>query len=608
VSPPVSSPINRGADAAPLANKSSFAVPSSASTTPSDSSDSPDKSPAQGSSVSDSSVRIDVSLLDKLMNLVGELVLARNQILQYARTTEDATITAASQRLNLITTELQEGVMKTRMQPIQNAWNKLPRVVRDLSAQLGKHIQVKMEGAETELDKTILEAIKDPLTHIVRNSVDHGIEASDVRVANGKSAEGTLWLRAFHEGGQVNIEISDDGGGINLTRVKEKALSQGMITAEQAVSMTERELTNLILLPGFSTAAAVTNVSGRGVGMDVVKTNVERIGGTLDIHSVLGKGTTLRIKIPLTLAIVPALTVSCGSNRFCIPQVNLLELVRLDGDRVRNEIELIHSVPVYRLRGQLLPLLYLDEQLKLHPRRTHEERQAEESAHIVVLQAEDRAFGLVVNSITDTQEIVVKPLGHHLKGVRAYAGATIMGDGTVSLILDVIGLAQQGQVLNEHRDHSNANADSSNATSNERQSWLVVDPGDGSQAAIDLGTVARLEEFQLSTIEHSGRDEVVQYRDRILPLLRLSTGFQQTSYGNDEAFGTKTKDSMSVVVYQHEGRQVGIVVGQIVDIVEHALRFDDGADPNNVVPPPSQVINGRVTQIIDLGALVASAM
>ena len=251
--------------------------------------------------------------------------------------------------------------MKTRMQPIQNAWNKLPRVVRDLSAQLGKHIQVKMEGADTELDKTILEAIKDPLTHIVRNSVDHGIEASEVRVANGKPAEGTLWLRAFHEGGQVNIEISDDGGGINLERVKQKALSQGMINPEQAIGMTERELTNLILLPGFSTAATVTNVSGRGVGMDVVKTNVERIGGTLDIHSVLGKGTTLRIKIPLTLAIVPALTVVCGGNRFCIPQVNLLELVRLDGDRVHNEIELIHSVPVYRLRGQLLPLLYLDE-------------------------------------------------------------------------------------------------------------------------------------------------------------------------------------------------------------------------------------------------------
>lgn len=599
-SPSVLSPIQRGGDPAPLVNKANSSVPTS------DNSDSADKSPAQ-SSVSDSSVRIDVSLLDKLMNLVGELVLARNQILQYSRSTEDATITAASQRLNLITTELQEGVMKTRMQPIQNAWNKLPRVVRDLSAQLGKHIQVKMEGADTELDKTILEAIKDPLTHIVRNSVDHGIEASDVRVANGKPAEGTLWLRAFHEGGQVNIEISDDGGGINLERVKQKALSQGMINPEQAAGMTERELTNLILLPGFSTAATVTNVSGRGVGMDVVKTNVERIGGTLDIHSVLGKGTTLRIKIPLTLAIVPALTVVCGGNRFCIPQVNLLELVRLDGDRVHNEIELIHSVPVYRLRGQLLPLLYLDEELRLRPRRSHEERQAEECTHIVVLQAEDRAFGLVVNSITDTQEIVVKPLGQHLKGVKAYAGATIMGDGTVSLILDVIGLAQQGRVLNEHRDHSNGNATSLTAARTDRQSWLVVDPGDGSQAAIDLGTVARLEEFQLSTVERSGHDEVVQYRDHILPLLRISTGYQQTSYSNDDSFGTKAKDSMSVVVYQHHGRQVGIVVGQIVDIVEHTLRVDEAVDSSSVVPP-SQIINGRVTQIIDLGSLVASAM
>lgn len=585
----------------------SFTGKPNATTSASDGSEASDKSPAQSSSVTDSSVRIDVGLLDKLMNLVGELVLARNQILQYTRTTEDTTIAAASQRLNLITTELQEGVMKTRMQPIQNAWNKLPRVVRDLSAQLGKHIQVKMEGAETELDKTILEAIKDPLTHIVRNSVDHGIEASEVRVANGKPAEGTLWLRAFHEGGQVNIEISDDGGGINLDRVKQKAISQGMISVEQAAGMTERELTNLILLPGFSTAATVTNVSGRGVGMDVVKTNVERIGGTLDIHSVFGQGTTLRIKIPLTLAIVPALTVVCEGNRFCIPQVNLLELVRLDGDRVRNEIELIHSVPVYRLRGQLLPLLYLDEELRLRPRRSHEDRQAEECTHIVVLQAEDRAFGLVVNSITDTQEIVVKPLGQHLKGVKAYAGATIMGDGTVSLILDVIGLAQQGRVLNEHRDHSNANAASLSAARSDRQSWLVVDPGDGSQAAIDLGTVSRLEEFQLSSIERSGHDEVVQYRDHILPLLRVSTGYQQPSYNSDDSYGAKSKDSMSVVVYQHQGRQVGIVVGQIVDIVEHTLRIDEAVDPSNAVPP-SQIINGRVTQIIDLGSLVAAAM
>lgn len=268
------------------------------------------------------------------MNLVGELVLARNQIMQVSQHVDNAALSAASQRVNLITTELQEGVMKTRMQPIRNAWSKLPRVVRDLSQSCGKQVKVMMEGADTELDKTILEAIKDPLTHIVRNSVDHGIESAEDRLAAGKTEEGTLLLRAYHEGGQVNIEIIDDGGGIKVENVRAKALEKGLVTADQAAVMSDRDAAQLILLPGFSTAAKVTNVSGRGVGMDVVKTNVEKIGGTLDINSTTGEGTTLRIKIPLTLAIVPALVVSCENDRYCIPQVSLLELVRLEGDRV----------------------------------------------------------------------------------------------------------------------------------------------------------------------------------------------------------------------------------------------------------------------------------
>ncbi len=297
------------------------------------------------------------------MNLVGELVLSRNQILQFAQKSEDAAMIATSQRLNLITTELQAGVMKTRMQPIRNAWAKLPRVVRDLSIDCGKEIQVVMEGAETELDKTILEAIKDPLTHIVRNSVDHGIESPDIRTANGKPAQGTLWLRAYHEGGQVNIEIADDGGGINLERVRQKAIEKKLVTAEQAAGMSDRESTQLILLPGFSTAAQVTNVSGRGVGMDVVKTNVEKIGGTLEIQTNPGHGTTLKIKIPLTLAIIPALIVTTDGDRYAIPQVSLMELVRLEGEQVKTSIEYVHGAPVYRLRGKLLPLVYLSKVL-----------------------------------------------------------------------------------------------------------------------------------------------------------------------------------------------------------------------------------------------------
>lgn len=345
------------------------------------------------------------------MNLVGELVLARNQIMQVSQHVDNAALSAASQRVNLITTELQEGVMKTRMQPIRNAWSKLPRVVRDLSQSCGKQVKVMMEGADTELDKTILEAIKDPLTHIVRNSVDHGIESAEDRLAAGKTEEGTLLLRAYHEGGQVNIEIIDDGGGIKVENVRAKALEKGLVTADQAAVMSDRDAAQLILLPGFSTAAKVTNVSGRGVGMDVVKTNVEKIGGTLDINSTTGEGTTLRIKIPLTLAIVPALVVSCENDRYCIPQVSLLELVRLEGDRVPQEIEVLHSVPVHRLRGQLLPLIYLDEELGLRPRRTDKERATDESVNIVVLQARARTaeFGMVPAVAVQALEITNDP-------------------------------------------------------------------------------------------------------------------------------------------------------------------------------------------------------
>lgn len=539
-------------------------------------------------SVADATVRIDVDLLDKLMNLVGELVLARNQIVQFGTETEDAMMIAASQRLNLITTELQEGVMKTRMQPIRNAWSKLPRVVRDLSSSCGKKVEVKMEGADTELDKTILEAIKDPLTHIVRNSVDHGIESVEVREANGKPPEGLLKLSAFHEGGQVNIEISDDGGGIDPNRVRDKAVEKGVVTAEQAAEMNERELINLILLPGFSTAAKVTNVSGRGVGMDVVKTNIERIGGTLDIQSTPGKGTTLRIKIPLTLAIVPALMVKTGGDSYAIPQVSLLELVRLEGDRVKNGIEFIQDVPVYRLREDLLPLVYLDEQLELRAPRCRDE--VDEGVNIVVLQAEDRQFGLVVNDVTDTQEIVVKPLGQHLKGVSVYAGATIMGDGTVSLILDVIALAQRSGVLSQHNDRSIAQKKAGNTqSSDETEALLIVDSDDETRAAVRLSTVSRLEEFDATKVERSGHNHVVQYRGDILPLIGLNGGCVNVP-------PVDGSNLLNTVVYSEGGQSVGVVVGKIVDIVYEAK--SDSLDSQR------SVIHDRVTEFVDLAQLV----
>ena len=319
-------------------------------------------------------IRVGVNLLDKLMTLVGELVLARNQLLQLTTRLEDAGLQTVSQRMNLIATELQEEVMKTRMQPIGNIWGQFPRTVRDVALGCGKQVNIEMEGKETELDKTIIEAIKDPLTHLVRNSVDHGIELPDVRVKAGKEPAGRLILRAFHEGGQVNIEISDDGAGLNGERIRKKAVERGLITAEHAARMPEREVFNLIFLPGFSTAEKVTNVSGRGVGMDVVKTNVEKIGGVVHVESTPGKGTTVRVTIPLTLAIIPALVVTCGGDRYAIPQVSLLELVRLEPDRARVAIEMVHGAPVYRLRGRLLPLVYLRRELQSAKTRTRRRR------------------------------------------------------------------------------------------------------------------------------------------------------------------------------------------------------------------------------------------
>ena len=546
-------------------------------------------------SVTDSSVRIDVQLLDKLMNLVGELVLARNQIMQFSGSIEDAAMSAASQRLNLITTELQAGVMKTRMQPIKNAWAKLPRVVRDLSISCGKKIQVVMEGEDTELDKTILEAIKDPLTHIVRNSVDHGIESSDVRVKNGKSAEGTLWLRAYHEGGQVIIEIADDGGGINLDRVRQKAVEKGMVTVEQAAAMSDRESIQLILLPGFSTAAKVTNVSGRGVGMDVVKTNVEKIGGMLDIQSTMGKGTTLRIKIPLTLAIIPALIVTTASDRYAIPQVSLLELVRLEGEHVKKSIEYVHGAPVYRLRGKLLPLVDLSERLGVVPPNADMRQSFEDRiVNIVVLRANDRQYGLVVDKVNDTAEIVVKPLSRQLKGIGEYAGTTIMGDGSVALILDVMGLAIAAGLTGDVRDQPHANNGKDGSHSGEpTQTLLVVDLGDARRFALPTSMVARLEKVSGSVVEYTDGREVIQYRGEILPVVRLSN-----------VFGAADSDSshpeeLQIIVYAEEDYSCGFAVNRIVDIVETELRLKTTrGEHDNLLG--TTVIQERVTDVLNL--------
>lgn len=547
-------------------------------------------------SVSDTAIRVEVGQLDKMMNLVGELVLARNQILQFTADFSEPTLLNASQRLNIITTELQENVMKTRMQPIENIWAKFPRIVRDVAAELGKKVRLVMEGNETELDRTIIEAIKDPLTHIIRNSMDHGFEKPDVRVAAGKPAEGLLLLRAFHEGGQVNIEIMDDGDGINVTRVRQKAVEKGIVTPEAASRMNEREVFNLIFLPGFSTAEKVTNVSGRGVGMDVVKTNIEKIGGSVDIMSTAGQGTTLKIKIPLTLAIIPALIVTSGAERFAIPQVSLIELVRLEGGQARRQIELLYGSAVYRLRGQLLPLVYLNRELKL---RHDEAAQANDAVQIVVVQADGRQFGMVVDEINDTEEIVVKPLSKQLKGIACFAGATIMGDGRVALILDVMGLAQYAKVISEIHDRALGDQAKNLDRAGDKQSFLVFDAGTNSHMAIALSAVARLEEFPRRLVEQTGGQEVVQYRGQILPLIRVA---QFLPHGGAVA---APSDPMQVVVYTEQGRSVGLVVEKICDIVEEHLKIK--RDQRCAGIAGSAVIQDKVTDFLDVPGIIRAA-
>ena len=556
-----------------------------------------------GAGVSESNIRVDVGLLDKLMNLVGELVLARNQILQFTVTHQEANFVATSQRLNLITTELQAGVMKTRMQPIGNVWNKFPRVVRDLATACGKKIRIEMEGKETELDKTIIEAIKDPLTHLVRNSADHGVEAPDKRKAAGKPAEGVVFLRAFHEGGQVNIEISDDGAGVDPERMKKKALQRGVITSEQAARMSEREAINLIFLPGVSTAEKVTNVSGRGVGMDVVKTNVEKIGGTVDVQSKLGQGTTVKIKIPLTLAIIPALTVTSGGDRFAIPQVSLVELVHLEGEQARQGIEMIQGAPVYEVHGKLLPPVNLRREPGVEDKASASESevgQNGEGVNIVILQADDRTFGLVVEGIHDTEEIVVKPLGKLLKGISTFAGATIMGDGKVALILDVLGIAQRANVVSGVRDRALMDsAEESQERSGDLQTFLVFEVGKDRRMAMPLSLVARLEEFEASKVETTGDQDVVQYRGEIMPLIHLS------KVVHAESPATKGSDrALQVVVYSDQGHSVGLVVEQILDIAEERVTVERRAKQVGILG--SAVIQQRVTDLLDVQGIVSA--
>ena len=554
-----------------------------------------DKAPASAaeetsreSSVANQSLRVNVEVLENLMTMVSELVLTRNQLLQILRTQKESDFAGPLQQLNHVVSELQDGVMQTRMQPIGNAWAKLPRIIRDLSLELGKKIDLNMKGADTELDRQVLELIKDPLTHMVRNSADHGLEGPGDRIAAGKPETGTVTLNAYHEGGHIIIEISDDGRGIAIEKVKQKVLANGLASESEIEGMTDQQIQQFIFKAGFSTAAAVTSVSGRGVGMDVVRTNIEKIGGTIELSSTEGKGSIFTIKIPLTLAIVSALIVECASERFAIPQLSVVELVRASANS-EHTIEMIKDTPVLRLRSRLLPLVSLRDLLGLEEPETEQQEEVAKSGSdgfIVVAQVGTYTFGIIVDRVFDTEEIVVKPVAPILRNISLYSGNTILGDGSVVMILDPNGIAAATGEISFTDNNAEELSGRSSHTGAEQIAMLLFHAGDESPKAVPLALVARLEEVDCDNIESTNGRSVVQYRGQLMPLVS-STGEVQVTEGG----------KLPVLVFSDRGRNMGLVVDDIVDIVEDTMDVElADARPGFI---GSAVIGGKATDIID---------
>jgi two-component system chemotaxis sensor kinase CheA len=542
----------------------------------------------RGDRLANHSIRVNVDTLDHLMTTVSELVLTRNQLLEIVRRHEDSDFKVPLQRLSNVTAELQEGVMKTRMQPIGNAWQKLPRVVRDLCAELGKDIELAMRGADTELDRQVLDLVKDPLTHLVRNCADHGIESPAERIAAGKPAKGTIRLSAWHEGGHIIIEISDNGRGLDLAGIKAKVVEKGLASEAQLAAKSETEICNYIFAPGFTTAAKVTSISGRGVGMDVVRSNIEQIGGTVDLKSVSGAGTTFTIKIPLTLAIVSALIVEAGGERFAIPQLAVLELVRA-GNNGEHRIEHIKDAPVLRLRNKLLPLVRLKEVFRLGACDN-------ESGFVVVTQVGSQAFGIVVDGVFHTEEIVIKPMSSKLRHIPVFSGTTILGDGSVIMIIDPNGVAHAlGRAVTAAARAENSELQSREAEADEDTvSLLVFRAGSQQPKAVPLSLVTRLEEIDCRKIEISDGRHLVQYRDQLMPLLRI-----------DAETSLKKEGAQPILVFSDQGRSMGLVADEIIDIVEERLDIEVSSDRPGVLG--YAVIKGATTEIIDVGHFLPQA-
>ena len=549
----------------------------------------------------ETNIRVSVRVLDHLMNLAGELVLSRNQMLQAVAAKDRSNLDSISARLNQVTSEIQETVMQTRLQVVETVFSKFPRVVRDLSSTLGKQCELVVEGEDVELDKSIIEAIGDPLTHLIRNAVDHGLESPEARARAGKPAKGRILLKAFHQAGKVNIAVSDDGAGINPVTLKEKAVSRGLITAAQAQDMGEREAVRLIFRPGFSMAEKVTNVSGRGVGMDVVRTNIERIGGTVDVDTRLGTGTTISIKLPLTLAIIPSLIVRCGENRFAIPQAGISELVRVKAAETATKIQHVKSAEVLRLRGSLLPLVRLNAVLSPNPLGPPGGRPSVDGAgseNIIVVEAGHLRYGLIVDDLDDSQEIVVKPLGKHLKGCRCFAGATILGDGRVALILDVAGIAAQACLAAPDAEGRAEHADSAAGAAADTQPVLLFTNSPTEQFGLPMGLISRLERIRVDQIDSVGGQQVLQYRGTSLPLLSLEEHIH--------AMPRPKAARLYVAIFRAAGREVGLSVPELADIRNVSTNVDTMTfrEPGVI---GSLVLDGKTVRLLDVFELTRAA-
>jgi two-component system chemotaxis sensor kinase CheA len=533
-----------------------------------------------GGKAASQSIRVTVDTLEQLMTMVSELVLTRNQLLEIVRRHEDSEFKTPLQRLSNVTAELQEGVMKTRMQPIGNAWQKLPRIVRDLSNELGKQIDLEMQGADTELDRQVLDLIKDPLTHMVRNSADHGLETPQERRAAGKPDRGRIRLLAYHEGGHIVIQIADDGRGLNTEGIKAKAIAQGLATEAEIEKLSEAQIHKFIFVPGFSTAAKITSVSGRGVGMDVVRNNIDQIGGAIDVKSVAGAGLNFTIKIPLTLAIVAALIVESGGERFAIPQLSVVELVRIRSGS-EHRIEKIKDTTVLRLRDKLLPLAHLGHLLGAEDADV-------ENGFVVVTQIGSQTFGIVVDGVFHTEEIVVKPLSSKLRHIAMFSGNTILGDGSVIMIIDPNGVAHAfGSTVTSQMAGGDA-AIKHAADEEQTTSLLVFRAGSSEPKAVPLALITRLEEIDARKIELSNGRHMVQYRGQLMPLVSLS-----------DRVRVKDEGAQPLLVFSDGSRSMALVVDEIVDIVEDRLDIQVTGDNPGVLG--SAVIKGQATEIIDVG-------